>query len=245
LLLTHTNGNDRLILDAGSGLMLLADELRSVYSDYPRNLPFRPNILLSHLHLDHINGLTGFLPLWAENTDARLFTCSRGDAPLCEQIFGAFTPPYWPISLLESLHAQCVEITDTFEVDGFIVTPFAANHPDKTQSFHITDGSKSIVYLLDNEMPAIDTAVLLNHCKDADLVVFDASYLPLDYPQRKGYGHATVLDGIKLANDSGCKRMVFAHYAQDYTDKEIDELKTTLSADKRFLLAREGLEIEI
>jgi len=243
--LMHTNGKSLLVLDAGSGLMQLNAELRSKFAWYPNNMPFRMNILLSHLHHDHISGLIGFMPIFAEKNTVKIFTCSRNEKPLNEQICGAFVPPYWPVPLVSLLRAKCVEVTGKFDIDGFTVTPFAANHPDKTLSYHITDGYKSVVYLLDNEMPAVDEEVLLAFCKDADMVVFDAAYLPSDFSQKKGFGHATVREGIKLANDSNAKRMIFAHYSQEYSDAELELLKKEVPIDRRFLLAHDGLEIEI
>ncbi|MCL2874171.1 MAG: MBL fold metallo-hydrolase [Defluviitaleaceae bacterium] len=240
------NGSSMIILDAGSGLIKLDAELRKKFPDYPFNLPFKPNILIGHLHLDHILGLTGFAPIWAEGTGTRIFTCTRDDRPLNEQVFGIFTPPYWPVHMASTAYAECVNISNTFKVDGFTVTPFSANHPDNTLSFHITDGHKSIVYLLDHEMSQQDEPkMLLEHCSNADLVVFDSAYLMKDYHKKCGWGHSTVQDGIKLAEKSHCKRMVFAHYGQEYSDCDLDELKEIVPNDDRFIFAYEGLEIEV
>jgi len=237
------SGSGMIILDAGSGLMKLDAELREKFPDYPINLPFKPNILISHLHLDHILGLTGFTPILTEGADTRIFTCTRDERPLKEQVFGIFTPPYWPLDMASTAYAECVAISSTFKVDGFTVTPFSANHSDNTSSFYITDGQKSLVYLLDHEMSQQgESAALLKHCRNADLVVFDSSYLLKDYPKKRGWGHSTVEDGIKLAEKSHCKRMVFAHYGQEYSDCDLDKLKEIVPNDGRFIFAYEGLE---
>jgi len=238
--------NDMIILDAGSGIMKLDAELREKFPNYPSHLPFTPNILISHLHLDHIIGLTGFTPIWTKGTDTRIFTCTRGESPLKEQIFGIYKPPYWPANMASLAHAQCVDISTTFEVDGFTVTPFPANHPDNTLSFHITDGRKSIVHLLDSEMSSEDdNTMLTEHCRNADLVIFDAAYLLKDYLARRGWGHSTVQDGVRLAEESGCKQMVFAHYGQEYSDNDLDALKEIVPDDGRFVFAYEDMEIDI
>jgi len=244
--ITLESNNSMMILDAGSGLMQLDAELREKYPAYPHGLPFKPNILISHLHLDHILGLTSFAPIWAEGADVRIFTCTRSDRPLNEQIFGVFAPPYWPVSMANRSRAQCVAVAGAFDLDGFTVTPFAANHGDNTLSFHITNGHKTVVHLLDNEIsPEHNKAELLAFCRGADLVIFDAAYLPKDYPQKRGWGHSTVLEGIKLADESGCVRMVFAHYAQEYADNDLDSLKALVPDDGRFIFAHEGMTLEI
>lgn len=240
------NKGEMIILDAGSGLMKLDAELREKYPNYPQGLPFKPNILLSHLHLDHVQGLTGFTPIWVKDTGTRIFTCSRDGRPLDEQVFGIFAPPYWPVRMASISFAECVTISGPFEVAGLTITPFSSFHPDNTFAFHITDGEKRVVYMLDNEVtqPYVPNP-LLEYCTNADLVVFDAAYTLEDYPKKRGWGHSTVQDGIRLAEQSGCKCIVFAHYGQEYSDEELDELQEVVKGDDRFLFAYEGLEVEI
>ena len=240
------NNGEMIILDAGSGLMKLDAELREKYPNYPQGLPFKPNILISHLHLDHVQGLTGFAPIWAKDTHTRIFTCARDDRPLDEQVFGIFAPPYWPVRMASISFADCVPISGKFEICGLTITPFSAFHPDNTLAFHITDGRKTIVYLLDNEITQPDVPKsLMEYCHKADLVIFDAAYTQEDYPKRIGWGHSTVQDGIRLADASGLKRMLFAHYGQEYFDSDLDRLKESIAHDKRFLFAYEGMEIDL
>jgi len=246
--MTLENENSMLILDGGSGLMVLDAELREKYPDYPLNLPFRPNLILSHLHLDHILGLSGFAPLWVKGSGARIFTNSRSeDLTLEQQIFGIYQPPYWPVHMSQITAAECIEITDTFEADGFTVTPFEAEHSDLTVCFFVTDGEKTVVHLLDYEMPETGPPpILMEYCKNADMILFDSAYAPDHYESKRGWGHSTVRHGLKLANDSKCKRMIFAHYGQEYSDEDIDEMKKLLpEGDERFLFAYEGMDIEV
>jgi len=246
--MTLETENEMLILDAGSGLMVLDAELREKYPDYPLNLPFRPNIILSHLHLDHILGLSGFAPLWTKDAGARIFTHSRSDEKtLEEQIFGIYQPPYWPVHMSQMTTAECIEITGSFEVDGFTVTPFEAEHSDNTVCFYITHGNKSVVHLLDYEMPETGPPpILMEYCKNADLIIFDSAYTPEHYKSKHGWGHSTVEHGLKLANDSNCKQMAFAHYGQEYSDKAIKEMSNLLpKGDKRFSFTFEGMDIDV
>ena len=242
------SGSDMIILDAGSGLIELDAQLRTIFPEYPNKLPFQPNLLLSHLHLDHILGLIWFSPIWNEDNNMRIFSSSRDGRPLKEQVFGTFVPPYWPVDVAKFSQVQCHEITGPFKIGSLTITPFAANHPDNTLSFHITDGQKTLVYSLDNEMPEnCDKAALplTKYCQDADLVIFDASYLQADYQQKRGWGHSTVQDGLKLAAASGCKRLMFAHYGHEYSDKDLDSLQELITDHERFIFAHEGMEIEI
>lgn len=234
-------GGQKLILDAGSGLMQLQSDFVSA--------PFKPDILLSHLHLDHTIGLTVYDAAWNPSGGTRIFTCLRGTKPLKEQIFGAFGPPYWPLPMDKVAHAECLPVFPgkTFTLGSLKITPFVAQHPDTTISFHVTDGKKTLVYLLDSEIPLMSElmyAQLIEYCREVDLVVFDASYTPDDYISRRGWGHSTVREAVELKADSGCKQILLTHFEPLYSDETIDTLKYYPGAEG-FLVAREGMEIDI
>jgi len=215
-------GDYSIILDAGSGLTNFCRDML----ENPEELKWPQDVLLSHLHIDHILGLCAFSPIFDKERGVRIFTVSRDERSLKSQVFGIFKPPYWPVNLEEAANAECIPIQEDapFTAGPLTITPFTANHSDKTTSFHITDGQKSLIYLLDNEVGTMDDAAYQNmvkYCKDVDIVIFDAAYSPDDYPRYKGWGHSTVLDGIKLRRDSGCKRMLFTHFAQMYKDEQL------------------------
>ena len=232
-------------LDAGSGLANLGLDIIAAgeKSHGPQD------ILLSHLHMDHIIGLSVFAPGLDEKRGIRVFTVSRDDRCLSSQVLGAFKPPYWPLALEEAVYGEFVPIHEdiSFKAGPLTITPFAANHPDKTISFHITNGVKSLVYLLDSEMSTMDASdyeKLVNHCEGADMVVFDSAFSLEDYPNFTGWGHSTVADGVKLRRDSGCKHMLFAHFAQNYSDEEILSWKRHFDGDY-YTFAADEMEIAL
>lgn len=245
--ITLTKGDDFLVIDAGSGIMMLQDKLQN---QRLKNTKFPINILLSHLHLDHIIGLGTFDPIWRKNKGVRIFTSSRDERPLDEQICDVFSPPYWPLPLKDfgKLDVVQIEPETPFEIGIFKITPFETGlHSDKTLSFYITDGKKTLVYLLDSEMVDMDEiadAKLLKYCNGADIVVFDSSYSEKDYTMRKGWGHSTVKAGVELSKKWKCKHMLFTHFDQKYNDDEIDNWQKVACGDK-FIFAQDGLVIEI
>ena len=237
-----------LILDAGSGIAQM-DKITKLFKR--KEKPF--DILLSHLHLDHLLGLTVFSKVWMNSPDdlVRIYTLGRDGRPLKEQIFGIFEPPYWPVSMTQFANVECIAIEEDipYQIGCFTITPFGAAHPDKTTSFHITDGNFTIVYLLDSETPALSAEgweALVKYCTNADLVVFDAAYSAIDYPHKKGWGHSTIEDGFKLAQSSGCKKMMFTHFGFEYGDQELEILEFQAKAQgDAFFFARDGMEFSI
>jgi len=132
--MTLTSNGQVLVIDAGSGLaqFFVENKENTVNTD----------ILISHLHLDHIIGLTGFPPIWNPNSGTKIFTLDRGSGSIKERVFGVFKPPYWPVPMPSMVHAECValEADKTIESGNFKITPFMASHGNKTTSFYITDG---------------------------------------------------------------------------------------------------------
>ena len=240
-----------LIIDAGSGLMMFEDELRAAYPGFPNHLP-PTNILISHLHIDHIMGLSVFAPLGAAEADVNIYTCSRDERPLDEQVFGIFAPPYWPVAMKDVSRAKCVPIQANipFVVGPFTVTPFVASHPDKTLSFCITDGHKRFVHLLDNEVDSMNQTAyeeLLNFCHKADMVVFDSAYSEEDYARFMGWGHSTVRQGVELARACKAKRMMFCHFGQQYSDDQIDSWARFFEKETccEFIMGSDGMEVDL
>jgi len=235
-----------IILDAGSGMAQM-DRLTKIFAQSGK--PF--DILISHLHIDHIIGLTVFSKVWINSPEEllRIYTISRDERPLKEQIFGPFVPPYWPVPMVKFANAECIEIETNvpFQVGNFTITPFTAAHPDKSTSFHITDGEKTVVHLLDNETQALSDEAweeLVNYCKNADMVIFDSAYAGIDYPTKKGWGHSTIEDGFKLAEASGCKKMMLSHHGFEYSDQELEVLEYYAKAKgDMFLFAYDGMEL--
>ena len=241
--MTVSTGDEYIVLDAGTGLMALRDELR----DKP---PAPVNIFISHLHLDHISGLGTFDPVWNKDAGVRIYTCARENIPFDEQLCRIFAPPYWPVSLKEKGAVEFFQVKndEPIQVGSFTVTAFNAIHPDSTISFHVTDGKKSLVHLLDNETSDSHHEVynvMKKYCTNADAVVFDSAYSHEDYLTRfRGWGHSTVKNGVKYARDWNCKMTIFAHYDQKYSDNDLDAWKEHFDGDG-YMLSYDGLEMDL
>jgi len=232
------------LLDCGTGLLQFYEDNIARF-----DTGCELDILLTHLHLDHIIGFSMFPPLFSEKNNIRIFARSRSDAPLISQMFGVYKPPYWPVDIANITKAQAVEIVgeEPFELKpGITVTPLFIELHDKTSVFRIDVAGKSVVYLLDYEVKEnMDKyEKLVSFCENADLVIFDASYLQEDYPPRRGWGHSTISDGIALAEKSGCRKMVFSHISQSYTDDKLKSVESGLDKAK-FLIAYDGIELEV
>ena len=60
------------------------------------------NICLTHLHLDHVEGLGFFAPLWREGWKLRFWGPPSATATLRERVSRYLSPPLFPVGLSEA-----------------------------------------------------------------------------------------------------------------------------------------------
>ena len=105
---------------------------------------------------------------------------------------------------------------------------------------------KSVVYALDFEHSDTASQSLAEFAKDCDLLVYDATYSPEEYPYKTGWGHSTWEEGLKIKKLANAKKLLLAHLDIRHDDDMLDELQKKLTeTDVNVYLAREGMEVGI
>jgi len=232
--------NGRLfIIDAGSGLVELG---RVLVSGPERSY----DILLSHLHHDHIIGLPFFAPLYDPERQFQIYAGNLGgsspEAPLREM----FSPPLFPIGLdHKSKHIEFVGFNagETLRfVDGASVRTVPLRHPSGATGYRFDAGGRSLAYISDYEHAGpTPERELVDFARGCDLVIYDAMFTVEDYPPCKGWGHSTVEAGLALCAAAGARRLAAFHHNPDYDDAKLAHLEATLEkALPGSFYAREG-----
>jgi ribonuclease BN (tRNA processing enzyme) len=98
--------------------------------------------------------------------------------------------------------------------------------------YRLTADDEVLVYATDNEpfgkAPAsrhlVRPSRLLSLAYDAGLLIQDAQYTPDEYRQHVGWGHATYLDALRIAQQAKVKRLALFHHDPDHSDAEIDRI---------------------
>jgi phosphoribosyl 1,2-cyclic phosphodiesterase len=137
------------VLDAGSGIRALGAELLARGTR-------RIHLFLTHLHLDHLEGLRFFAPLWDERVTVEVWGPPSPVLSLRERILRAFSPPLFPVDFRD-VPARVVfhDVPRRPWTAGTV--SLAADlvlHPGPTVGFRIETGKSSIAYLPDHE-PAL------------------------------------------------------------------------------------------
>ena len=105
----------------------------------------------------------------------------------------------------------------------------------------MTADGQSVVYATDTEHPksGIDRN-LVRLSRDADLLIYDATYFLDEYEQRKGWGHSTWRHGVHLARAASVKQLLLFHHDPSHGDDILWEMER--EADKEFTGARVARE---
>jgi phosphoribosyl 1,2-cyclic phosphodiesterase len=239
-----------IVLDAGTGIRALGDRLAERGA---RHIP----LLLTHLHLDHVEGLRFFAPLWDGRVSVDVWGPSSPVQSLEERIARSFSPPLFPIDLGD------VPAKVTFRdiprkpwtIGGATITAALVAHPGPTVGYRIEADGATLAYLPDHE-PALtgiehrttDWISGAGIARDADVLFHDAQYFDEEYAQRVGWGHSSVDDALAFAQAVGARRTFLFHHEPHHSDETLsglEERAQEISQDGVPSLAREGMVVEL
>jgi ribonuclease BN (tRNA processing enzyme) len=214
------------VFDAGTGICMLGTML-------PPGLR-RVDILLSHLHMDHILGLGFFAGLFRPDLEVHLWGPSSPTQTLRARLSRYLSPPLFPVRLRDlpcwlTLHDVPL---GTFEIPGFSVTAALVCHPGPTVGYRLEDGTSTVTYLSDHE-PALGARVFPDLpqwtsgqglAEGADLLIHDAQYADDQYAQHVGWGHSSIGQAMAFARAAEVATLVPFHHDPWHDDDQLDVL---------------------
>ncbi|HSP96738.1 MAG TPA: MBL fold metallo-hydrolase [Candidatus Dormibacteraeota bacterium] len=220
-----------LVLDAGTGIRPLGRALGTAIR--------RVHILLTHFHLDHIQGLGFFAPLYDPDVETHLWGPASTMLDLRTRLMRYLSPPLFPVHLRDLPHLVLHDLpAGDFDVGEFCVRSERVCHPGFTVGYRITARDATLTYLSDHE-PALGMSRFPGHAdwtsghalaRDADLLVHDAQYSLAEYAQHIGWGHSALEHAIAFADLAQAKHLVTFHHDPAHDDEVVDRLTADATA---------------
>lgn len=224
-----------LVLDAGTGIRRLGMAL-------PQSLR-RVDILLTHLHMDHIQGLGFFAPLYDSALEVHIWGPASTTAKLRARLMRYLSPPLFPVHLRDlpsRLTVHEVPCGD-FDVGPFRVSCALVCHPGPTVGYRIATAGAVLAYIPDHE-PALgsrsfplsaDWTSGHSTAAGADLLIHDAQYSREEYAEHVGWGHCGIEHALAFAKLAQVKHLVAFHHDPAHSDDYLDRLIATATAAVR------------
>jgi phosphoribosyl 1,2-cyclic phosphodiesterase len=221
-------GGGILVLDAGTGIRRMSATIDASVR--------RVDVLLTHLHMDHIQGLGFFGPLYNPGLDVHIWGPASIQMSLQARLMRYLSPPLFPIGLSEvpcrlSLH----EVREAdFDIGEFRVAAARVCHPGPTVGYRITDSTGKVVTYLPDHEPALGPNAFPSLPRewtsggilaaDSDLLIHDSQYTSKQYPSHVGWGHSSFAHVLDFASLVEARHLVPFHHDPGHSDADLDRL---------------------
>jgi phosphoribosyl 1,2-cyclic phosphodiesterase len=234
-----SNTGKRVVIDAGTGIRALGDEL--VQTGQPVHL----TLLLTHTHWDHILGMAFFKPVYMETTVLNIDGCPKAFWGLANIFDDRKGNGFFPVAF-DELKARIRHLEkipyNSLHLGDLTIDGIETNHPQGGMGFKIRENGRCLVFLTDNELAADaplgrqpeDFALFAQGC---DLLIHDAQYLPEEIEAHRGWGHSSFADAVNLAIMAKIPQLILFHHDPGRTDREIKEIEVRA---RKLIKAKKG-----
>lgn len=256
----RTDTNELIILDAGTGIFPLSQTLLG-------EMPLTANVLISHSHWDHIQGLPFFVPNFIPGNLLRLhgaFDPVSGNG--IEQVMAVqLQYSYFPVREVE-LKGRTEYVTlmpeQSVQIGSATVTPYLLNHPVINFGYRIESAGKSVFFTGDHEPPYniyepedeafaeyqqfVDekSAAIVRAMQGVNVLIADSSYTSQEYPAKRGWGHGTFSSSVDYARQADAQVLFCTHHEPTRSDDALESVFQQALASETggidIRLAREG-----
>lgn len=248
-----SNGDDMIIVDAGTGIRPLGD-----FIDLNRHKEI--HIFISHTHLDHVSSFPFFDPLYHEGITVNIYSPVSFEKTTKELFTELLAYSFFPVRLDQMLaKVNFIDLRegDRIDIGTLSIESCYTYHPGPTLGFKIRTPHSTFGYITDNEMligyhdhpcdiaksddlllPHLD---LIEFLQDCDMIIHEAQYFPREYEQKVGWGHSSISNATALFRFLNSKEWFVTHHDPKHTDVTL-QIKFELH---REVIKDCGLQIEL
>jgi phosphoribosyl 1,2-cyclic phosphodiesterase len=217
-----------LVLDGGTGIRSLGLALA------PSERPL--NILLTHLHLDHIQGLMFFAPMFSPRSKIVIWGPAAPEASLEDRIARYISAPLSPVEVRELPCNPSFREAETSEwrIGSATIRAASVTHRGPTLGYRVEADGSSVCYIPDHE-PGLGTSLAdldeewisgLDLARESSLMIHDCQYTDDEYPEHVGWGHSPLSDALVLGHRARAERLMLFHHDPLHSDEFLDAFRS-------------------
>lgn len=263
----RTDAGHLILIDGGTGIYRAAVSLIG-------SMPLDVNILLTHTHWDHIQGLPFFIPIFIANNNIHIHGPSDPvtGSDIRHVMEVQLQHSYFPVlesELRANLAYHTLRSGEPIVIGDATITPVLMNHPVTNLGYRIDCNGKSFFFSGDHEPHAkLDAAgdatlaraqlaidqqasAIERTLAGVEVMVMDSSYTPDEYQSKIGWGHGTFDSAMALADKVGAKTLFCTHHEPSRSDDALEaafhaalERNPVAAGNVVIRLAREGLVLD-
>jgi ribonuclease BN (tRNA processing enzyme) len=240
-----------IMLDAGTGARMFGVQLAE---DPPPAI----HLLLTHLHVDHLEGLGFFAPIWSPDTELHIYGPRSPVSSLDTRVATYFSPPLFPVHLNDvPAHVTFHDAEGEWRIGDAHVSAEPILHPGPTVGYRIVEDGRVLTYLTDHE-PALGTDIErvapewisgASLALGADVLLHDCQYTDEEYEAKVGWGHSTVSQVATFATKTKVDRLILFHHDPMHGDEQLDAMvhavRGARSDGGEVSAAAEGMTFEV
>ena len=256
-------GSEVLIIDAGTGIRELGNEL-------VRQPPRPLRLFVGHTHWDHIQGFPFFAPAYTPGFHLHVYGASGFGKDL-ESIFrGQLDRDYFPVELADmqaAIEFHPLGPPPMHLCDAKVRWEFM-NHPGATVGFRIETPTTCLAYITDNEFlkgylgPPQDVRLdgpviapfqkIVDFVRGCDVLIHEAQYTNEEYVKKVGWGHSSISNVCVLVAAAGIPKWIITHHDPMHDDEFLErklaltrQVLSSLGHHAEVLNAHDGLTLPL
>jgi len=244
------------ILDCGTGIRRLGNDLME--GDCAKGCGVL-NIMITHNHWDHIQGLPFFRPIYVPGNVLNFYSPYKNQQELLErQMSSPFFPATFEGTASEKNYILINNaINEPLQLEENLkLTIYPLKHPQGCFAYKFEQNGKIFIFATDTEFTGeaiekMDSKT--NFFQDADLLILDSQYTLDEAFLKVDWGHTSYTMAVNCAINWNVKKLIMTHHEPAYSDDILQEnyllalehSKQMADVNTEILLAREGMVFDL